>query len=71
MSAYAIYAILLVASLGFGVLLLNVSRGTITDFGRYLAWVLVGCGALMVVLIPFVRRRFDRYLTRMQKSDIK
>ena len=70
-SVYAIYCITLVASLGFGILLLSVARTTITDIGRYLAWLLVGVGVVMLILIPFGRKWFDGVLTRWHESDTK
>ena len=54
-----------------GTLILNVSPDNLTELGRYLAWALIGLGIVMTVLAPFARGGFNRYLAKMEESDIK
>jgi hypothetical protein len=69
--ALTIYATGVLSSLVIGTLILNVSPDNLTELGRYLAWALIGLGIVMTVLAPFARVGFNRYLAKMQESDIK
>jgi hypothetical protein len=71
MTALIIYVTCVLSTVAFGVILLNVSPGNLTEFGRYLAWLLIGLGISLIALAPIARTRFNRLLKKMQESDTR
>jgi hypothetical protein len=68
-AVYLLYATLVLSSFLFGALLLNTNESGLTTVGRYLAWFLLSWGALLVVLVPIGKPRFDRFILKLHKSD--
>ena len=68
---YMVYGIFILSSLALGVGLLSMSPSNLTNAGRYMAWGLIAWGTLLVIVIPFGRSRFERYLARLHTLDFQ
>jgi hypothetical protein len=68
-AGYAGYIFVLVVTLLVGLAFLNADN--LTKLGHYLAWSLISLASLLVILAYFAKIWFDRYLVRMQQTDMK
>jgi hypothetical protein len=71
-AAYASYGLFAVLALVFGIALIVLfDEAVLNSWHRYLAWIFIGWGSLMVILAPLAKGLFDRYLIRKRESDVK
>ena len=61
-AVYAVYSLVTVSLIAVGALLLVFDPGVLDEWERYFVFGLIGLGTLFALLIPFLKRRFDRYI---------